>query len=66
MKTIEFQIPDDLYTRLEKFIAIQGADYASVNTAEVTGRDALLTDLMVLGLDEIAAGESDFPDDVGD
>jgi hypothetical protein len=66
MKKIEFQIPDNVYKRLEQFIATQGSDYASVNTTEVTGRDALLTDLMVLGLDEIDAGESDFPDDVED
>lgn len=65
MQTIQFQIPDDIYQRLEKFIATQGDGYASVNT-DITGRDALLTDLLVLGLDEIDAGEEEFPDDVED
>ena len=65
MQTIQLQIPDDIYQRLEKFISSQGSDYASVNT-DLTGRDALLTDLLVLGLDEIDAGEEEFPDDVED
>jgi hypothetical protein len=65
MQTIQLQIPDEIYQRLEKLVAAQGADYASVNT-DLTGRDALLTDLLVLGLDEIDAGEEEFPDDVED
>lgn len=63
MKTLQFQVPDEIFERLEK-LAQQRADYASVNT-DLTGRDALFTDLIVLGLDEITAGEEEFPDDVG-
>lgn len=66
MKTIEFQIPDDLQARLDKLAAQRGDDYESVISAELKGRDALFTDLLSLGLDEISAGEEDFPDDVGD
>jgi predicted transcriptional regulator len=66
MKTLEFQIPDELAQRLDQLAASQGSDYESVNTSEVKGRDALFIDLLMLGLDEIAAGEEDFPDDVED
>lgn len=66
MKTLEIHLPDDVMERLEKLIAQQGTNYASVNTTELTGRDALLTDLLILGLDEIEAGETEFPDDVED
>lgn len=63
MKTLEINLPDNVVARIEKLAAEQGDGYASVNSTEVTGRDALLTDLLVLGLDELAAGEDDFPDD---
>jgi hypothetical protein len=66
MKTLQFQIPDEVYERLEKLAAQQGSGYASVNTSEIGGRDALYTDLMILGLDELSAGEQDYPDDVED
>lgn len=66
MKTVQFQIPDELHDRLEGFAAKQGSDYASVNTPELSGRDALFCDLLMLGLDEIDAGEEEFPDDVED
>lgn len=64
MKTLQFQIPDEIAARVEKLILQRGADYESVNTEEIKGRDALLTDLVAVGLDEIMAGEADFPDDV--
>ena len=63
MKTLEINLPDDVAARFEKLATQQGDDYVSVSASEVTGRDALLTDLLVLGLDELAAGEDDFPDD---
>jgi hypothetical protein len=65
MKTLQFQVPDEIAQRLEDLVAARAENYASVNT-EATGRDALLTDLLVLGLDELAAAEDEFPDDVGD
>jgi hypothetical protein len=64
MKTLQFQIPDEIAARVEKLIQQRGADYESVNTSEIKGRDALLTDLVAVGLDEILAGETEFPDDV--
>ncbi|MCP4700405.1 MAG: hypothetical protein GY862_26665 [Gammaproteobacteria bacterium] len=64
MKTLQFQVSDELSERLEKLAAQQGEDYASVNASELSGRDALFTDLLILGLDEIAAGEDEYPDDV--
>jgi len=66
MKSLQFQLPDAIAARVEKLVLEQGGDYESVNAAELKGRDALLTDLLILGLDELSAGESDFPDDVGD
>ncbi len=66
MKTIQFQIPDVLFERLEKLAGQRGSDYESVSSDELKGRDALFTDLLMLGLDEISAGEQAFPDDVGD
>jgi hypothetical protein len=63
MKSLQVNIPDHLMERFEKLVASQGGDnYVSVNTDEVTGSDALFTDLLVLGLDELEAGEADFPD----
>jgi hypothetical protein len=63
MKTVEIRVPDDMMTRLENLLASQGTDYVSVNTNEVAGREALLTDLLILGLDALDAGETSFPDD---
>lgn len=63
MKTITISVPDNVAQRLDKLVNALSEDYVSVNTSEVTGQDALLTDLLILGLDEIAAGEAEFPDD---
>ncbi len=63
MKTITISVPDNVAQRLDKLVDALSEDYISVNTSEVTGQDALLTDLLILGLDEIAAGEAEFPDD---
>jgi hypothetical protein len=63
MKTLEVHLPDEVVVRFEKLVASRGEDYVSVSTNEVKGRDALLTDLLILGLDELEAGESEFPDD---
>ena len=63
MKTVEVYLPDDVMRRFEKLSVERGNDYVSVNTDEVKGKDALLTDLLVLGLDELIAGESEFPDE---
>ncbi|OQW93161.1 MAG: hypothetical protein BWK79_12625 [Beggiatoa sp. IS2] len=63
MKTLEVQLPDEVIARFEKLVASRGEGYVSVNTDEVGGRNALLTDLLILGLDELEAAESDFPDD---
>ncbi len=65
MKTLQFEIPDEISQRLEDLAASSAENYVSVNT-ELTGRDALFTDLIVLGLDELDAGEDEFPDDVED
>jgi hypothetical protein len=65
MKTLQFQVPDEIAQRLEELAAARADNYASVNT-ELSGRDALFTDLLLLGLDELAAAEEEFPDDVGD
>ncbi len=62
MKTLQINLPDEVAARFEQLAAAQGDDYASVNTSEVTGRDALFTDLLVLGLEELTAGEEAFPD----
>ncbi len=62
MKTLQINLPDNIAERFEKLAVAQGEDYASVNTTEVTGRDALFADLLVLGLDEIEAGAAQFPD----
>ncbi|EIJ42446.1 hypothetical protein BegalDRAFT_1566 [Beggiatoa alba B18LD] len=64
MKTIQINLPDDVLARFEKVAAQRGADYTSVNSDEVKGKDALFTDLIVLGLDDLAAGEEFYPDDV--
>ncbi len=67
MKTLQLNIPDDVMVRIEKLAAEQGGpNYVSVNSNEVQGRDALLTDLLILGLDELDVGESQFPDDIED
>ncbi len=63
MKTLQINVPDDVMARLEKLVTEQGGDdYVSVNSNEVSGRDGLFTDLLVLGLDELQAGEAEFPD----
>ena len=63
MKALQINVPDEVMARLEKLATEQGGDnYVSVNSNEVSGRDALFTDLFVLGLDELEAGEADFPD----
>jgi hypothetical protein len=64
MKTVEIHVPDDIMVRLEHLLATQGTDYVSVNTNEVVGREALLADLLVLGLDALDVGEAEFPDDI--
>jgi hypothetical protein len=64
MKTLQINIPDDVMDRLEKLASKQGDNYVSVNTNEVGGRDALFTDLLVLGLDELDVNEAEIPDDV--
>jgi len=62
MKSLQVNIPDNLMERFEKLVAAQGGDdYVSVNTDEVSGKDALFTDLIVLGLDELE-DETNFPD----
>jgi hypothetical protein len=64
MKTLQINLPDEVMARLEKLANEQGGDsYVSVNSSEVNGRDALFTDLLILGLDELEAGEAAFPDD---
>jgi hypothetical protein len=63
MKTLQINVPDEVMARLEKLATEQGGDnYVSVNTNEVNGRDGLFTDLLILGLDELQAGEAEFPD----
>ncbi|MDM8545259.1 hypothetical protein [Candidatus Venteria ishoeyi] len=62
MQTLEIQVPDELAQRLETLVAEQGTDYESLNS-DLKGRDALLGDLLLLGLDELIAGEDEFPDD---
>lgn len=65
MKTLQVNLPDEVMKRIEKLAAEQGGpNYVSVNSNEVRGYDALLTDLLILGLDELDVGESQFPDDV--
>lgn len=64
MKKIEIGLPDEALAQLEKLIAERGKNYVSVNTDEISGRDALLTDVFILGLDGLLAGENEFPDDV--
>lgn len=65
MKPLQINLPDDVIQRFEKLYKEQGGDnYVSVNTNEVKGHDALFTDLLVLGLDELEVGEAEFPDDV--
>ncbi|GEM_PF-799613 len=65
MKTLTVNIPNTVMERIEKLAAEQGGpNYISVNSDEVRGLDALLTDLLMLGLDELDVGESQFPDDV--
>ncbi|RKZ45670.1 MAG: hypothetical protein DRR16_10085 [Candidatus Parabeggiatoa sp. nov. 3] len=64
MKTLQINVPDQLMERLEKLASEQGGEnYVSVNSNDVNGKDALFTDLLVLGLDELDAGEAEFPDD---
>ncbi len=64
MANIQFEVPDAIAERLNTLVAQQGAGYESVNAAGLQGRDALLTDLLILGLDELSAGENEYPDDV--
>lgn len=64
MKTVEIQVPDEVMKCIEHLLATQGKNYVSVNTSEVAGREALLTDLLILGLE--ALEEADFPDDLED
>lgn len=65
MKKLEVSLPDNVVARFEKLFSEQGGSgYVSVNSNDVSGRDALVTDLLILGLDELAAGEAEFPDDV--
>ena len=67
MKTLQVNLPDEVMKRIETLAAEQGGpNYVSVNSNEVRGYDALLTDLLILGLDELDVGESQFPDDVED
>lgn len=66
MKTLQINLPDAVIARFEKLALQQGSSYVSVNSTEVSGKDALFTDLLILGLDELDAGESEFPDDVED
>lgn len=66
MKTLQINLPDAVVDRFEKFALQQGSNYVSVNSSEVSGQDALFTDLLILGLDELDAGEAEFPDDVED
>lgn len=64
MKMLQINIPEELMNRLEKLAIEQGgANYVSVNTNEIKGKDALYTDLLILGLDELEAGEASFPDE---
>ncbi len=64
MKTIQVNVPDNVIERFEKFAQQRGDDYESVNTDEVKGRDALFTDLLMFGLDELEVNESEIPDDI--
>jgi predicted transcriptional regulator len=64
MKTIEIQVPDEIVKRLDNLIAAQGQYYESVNAASLKGRDALLMDVFILGLDELDEGNESFPDDI--
>jgi predicted transcriptional regulator len=64
MKTLQINLPDEVMARLDKLANEQGGDsYVSVNSSDVNGRDALFADLLILGLDELEAGEAAFPDD---
>ncbi len=64
MKVAQISLPDELFERIERLAAEQGGpDYVSVNTDEVRGYDALLTDLLILGLDELEVGEAQFPNE---
>jgi len=64
MQTLNVKLPEEVMQRIEKLVAEQGGPhYVSVNTNEVGGFDALITDLLILGLDELEAGESQFPDE---
>ncbi len=64
MKTLSITLPDDVIERFEKLAIQRGNDYVSVNTNEVSGRDALLADLLIFGLDELEVFDTDIPDDV--
>ncbi len=64
MQKLEVNLPDSVYNRLQKLFTDQGGDdYASVNTDEVKGYDALLTDLLTLGLEQLIDTEAQYPDD---
>jgi hypothetical protein len=64
MQKLEANLPDDVYARLKKLLLEQGGDdYVSVNTDEVKGHDALLTDLLTLGLEQLIDTEAQYPDD---
>ena len=64
MKILQVNLPNEVMQRIEKLAIEQnGTEYISVNTNEVRGLDALVTDLLILGLDELEVGESQFPDE---
>lgn len=64
MKTLSITLPDDVVERFEKLAAQRGEGYVSVNTNEVSGRDALFADLLMFGLDELEVSDSEIPDDI--
>jgi len=64
MQKLEANLPDSVYSRLQTLFTEQGGDdYVSVNTDEVKGHDALLTDLLMLGLEQLMDTEAQYPDD---
>jgi hypothetical protein len=64
MQKLEANLPDSVHSRLQKLFTEQGGDnYVSVNSDEVKGHDALLTDLLMLGLEELLDTEAQYPDD---
>ncbi|WP_353572139.1 hypothetical protein [Candidatus Albibeggiatoa sp. nov. BB20] len=64
MQKLEANLPNIVHNRLQKLFTDQGGnDYISVNSDEVKGHDALLTDLLMLGLDQLIDTEEQYPDD---